>query len=516
MYAHEHARSPVRVPAHVAAQPSPARSEARKAARSRPASDRPSSAQLRALQRLAAGRDQVAAGPSAVLDVLRRPGRPLPVAVRQEMEASLGADLADVRLHTDQAAQRSAVEIGARAYTSGHHVVLGEGGGDRRTLAHELSHVIQQRRGPVAGTDNGSGLKLSDPSDRFEREADATAARVLQGPYAIERTDVPEVQADSQGGDGVLQRAMPITFDPFNGGRLVPEDFSGQDTDELINHGLQYSPGGGTAGNELWLEEMLNDTGGGSSPGEPKDIEKMRLADRGLVRARGQENAATAMHAINGDFVDGANDTAYNIFMGSALSNTQEHFHKVERPIRASMQSGTNGWVDKYEDMMDNVPPFSFGAHMLGWNAPGWDIPGASSAPTKVGPHQKANPGLTMTHVLDKNELTKKPPGRLPRLIYYRVTPNYDYLPYPAWPQFLKDNLQEAEDLVDAELAKPLAAQDTDALQNEEDAIAILKAHAHDLFPATFTCEADYYIASYDRVNRWYHSRDVGEYDAEA
>lgn len=119
---------------------------------------------------------------SAVPDVLRSSGTPMGSAVRADMEARLGADFSDVRVHTDGAAKASAAEIGARAYTSGNHVVIGEGGADRHTLAHELTHVIQQRRGPVAGTDNGSGLKVSDPSDRFEREAEANATRVLSGP----------------------------------------------------------------------------------------------------------------------------------------------------------------------------------------------------------------------------------------------------------------------------------------------------------------------------------------------
>lgn len=94
---------------------------------------------------------------SAVHDVLRGAGSPLADPVRQEMEARLGQDFSDVRVHQGTEARRSAGEIGARAYTSGNHVVLGEGGGDKHTLAHELTHVIQQRQGPVAGTDDGGG-----------------------------------------------------------------------------------------------------------------------------------------------------------------------------------------------------------------------------------------------------------------------------------------------------------------------------------------------------------------------
>lgn len=116
---------------------------------------------------------------SAVHEVLRGAGSPLADPVRQEMEARLGQDFSDVRVHRGAAARRSAGEIGARAYTSGNHVVLGEGGSDKHTLAHELTHVIQQRQGPVAGTDDGGGLRMSDPDDRFEREAEANATRVM-------------------------------------------------------------------------------------------------------------------------------------------------------------------------------------------------------------------------------------------------------------------------------------------------------------------------------------------------
>ncbi|MEY9932150.1 hypothetical protein ABH926_006799 [Catenulispora sp. GP43] len=116
---------------------------------------------------------------SLVPGVLSSPGTPLAAPVRADMEARLGADFSDVRLHTDSVAHSSAAEIGARAYTSGSHIVIGEGGGDSHTLAHELTHVIQQRRGSVAGTDNGSGLSVSDPGDRFEREAEANATRVM-------------------------------------------------------------------------------------------------------------------------------------------------------------------------------------------------------------------------------------------------------------------------------------------------------------------------------------------------
>jgi hypothetical protein len=117
---------------------------------------------------------------SAVHGVLASAGRPLAASVRRDMESGFGADFSNVRVHTDAVAQRSAAEIGARAYTSGEHIVIA-GEADQHTLAHELTHVVQQRQGPVAGTDHGDGLRVSHPEDRFEREADATARSMMSG-----------------------------------------------------------------------------------------------------------------------------------------------------------------------------------------------------------------------------------------------------------------------------------------------------------------------------------------------
>src|SRR5262249_11923614 len=110
-----------------------------------------------------------------------------------------------------------AADLGARAYTSGHHVVIGAGGADRHTLAHELIHVVQQSRGPVAGTDTGAGLRVSDPGDRFERAAGEGARRAsvepvpdLAGaPAAAATTGTgPTVGHSGPGGGAAVQRRI--------------------------------------------------------------------------------------------------------------------------------------------------------------------------------------------------------------------------------------------------------------------------------------------------------------------
>jgi uncharacterized protein DUF4157 len=115
-------------------------------------------------------------------------GTPLAPDVRAEMEGRLGHDFGDVRVHTDGKAHDSAVSVNAQAYTVGSDVVFQRdkfdpGSTDGRVmLAHELTHVVQQRNGPVDGTPTAGGISVSDPSDRFEREASANAERAIRGP----------------------------------------------------------------------------------------------------------------------------------------------------------------------------------------------------------------------------------------------------------------------------------------------------------------------------------------------
>jgi hypothetical protein len=123
---------------------------------------------------------------SSVPTVVSSGGRPLPADTRAEMEARLGADFSDVRIHTDAAADESARSMQAHAYTAGSHIAFREGAfspssdAGRTTLAHELTHVMQQRSGPVDGSPIGGGLSVSDPDDRFERQAAATAEQAMQ------------------------------------------------------------------------------------------------------------------------------------------------------------------------------------------------------------------------------------------------------------------------------------------------------------------------------------------------
>jgi len=133
---------------------------------------------------------QSRAGNRAVSQLLGG-GTPLSDSVRADMEARFGTSFSDVRIHTGPNAQTASSALGAAAFTHGPDVVFGQGsfapesGAGKRLLAHELAHVVQQRRGglaPVPG--NASPTEIG--AERAANDVAAGAGPVqVQGASAI-------------------------------------------------------------------------------------------------------------------------------------------------------------------------------------------------------------------------------------------------------------------------------------------------------------------------------------------
>ncbi len=109
-------------------------------------------------------------------------GSGLDAGVRDRLAPELGDALADVRVHTDDHADALSRSVSARAFTTGADVYFARGeyrpgtsDGDN-LLAHELTHVVQQRGAGTAGP-----LTVSEPGDAFEVEADAVARELAGG-----------------------------------------------------------------------------------------------------------------------------------------------------------------------------------------------------------------------------------------------------------------------------------------------------------------------------------------------
>jgi DNA/RNA endonuclease G (NUC1) len=157
----------------------------RKAESSAPEPDRqPNSiglqADILALQRMA--------GNQAVNTVVNSlgGGAPMPLEVRSEMEQRFGENFSLVRLHTDARAEQSATDLDAQAYTFGNDIVFNEGRFTPETidgkwlLAHELAHVVQQRRG-------GNSTHVAE-SQFAEQSATSSASALIStaGPVTVE------------------------------------------------------------------------------------------------------------------------------------------------------------------------------------------------------------------------------------------------------------------------------------------------------------------------------------------
>lgn len=93
---------------------------------------------------------QSAEVPDSVVRVLSSSGKPLDTPLRTQMESRFGHDFSGVRIHLGSAAEQSARQVNALAYTVGSNIVFGssqfspETHDGQKLLAHELTHTIQQ------------------------------------------------------------------------------------------------------------------------------------------------------------------------------------------------------------------------------------------------------------------------------------------------------------------------------------------------------------------------------------
>ncbi len=83
-------------------------------------------------------------------------------------------------MHTDDHANSLAQSVSARAFTTGSDVYFAKGehnpgsSDGQQLLAHELTHVVQQRGASTSGP-----LQVSQPGDALENEAEAAAGDLV-------------------------------------------------------------------------------------------------------------------------------------------------------------------------------------------------------------------------------------------------------------------------------------------------------------------------------------------------
>jgi len=116
-------------------------------------------------------------------------GTALDPHMRGRFGPGLGDELGGVRLHTDETADALARSVSARAFTTGTDVYFAKDEFSPGTaegeslLAHELTHVVQQRDAPTGGP-----LVASEPGDPQEVEA-AAAGEAVERPHESANAD---------------------------------------------------------------------------------------------------------------------------------------------------------------------------------------------------------------------------------------------------------------------------------------------------------------------------------------
>ncbi len=153
---------------------------------------------------------QIEEVPASVERVLASSGNPLPITVRQDMEQRFGQDFSRVRMHTGSAAEQSARDVSANAYTVGNNIVFNRGKfspetqAGKRLLAHELTHVVQQARA-------GAGFIQRVPRLPSEVEHSSEHGVLLAKIGTAKWKDAAE-QLNSYNTDGI--RAVLADLDP--------------------------------------------------------------------------------------------------------------------------------------------------------------------------------------------------------------------------------------------------------------------------------------------------------------
>jgi hypothetical protein len=139
--------------------------------------------------------------PPVVHEVLRSPGQPIDPSTRAFMEPRFRHDFSQVRVHTDAKSAESAHAVNALAYTVDHHLVFGAGryapgtNDGRMLLAHELTHVLQQKGSWAPRQTHGTGINVTG-NGAAEREADFVADALTAGrPLAVPLVSFPPAVA---------------------------------------------------------------------------------------------------------------------------------------------------------------------------------------------------------------------------------------------------------------------------------------------------------------------------------
>jgi hypothetical protein len=228
------------------------------------------------------------AGNTAVNRLLNRSrsGRPLDSKTRTEMEQAFNTDFTDVRLHQNASAQAATEAVDAVGFTHGDDIYLTadapnpESPAGRTLIAHELAHVVQQRRTADVKAE------MSQPGDRFEQAADRVAQQALQGQTVESAVGgaPPAIQRQQRRGNRASREEARAALEAWL--RRVMQQQGGRSV--RVTAEVRSAVTGlfsGDIGRQIGIEAWLNSP---ALPGDPADFarEVARRLPETIDRAR--------------------------------------------------------------------------------------------------------------------------------------------------------------------------------------------------------------------------------------
>jgi Domain of unknown function (DUF4157) len=292
--------------------------------------------------------------------------RPLSPAVQARLERGFGQRMDNVGLHTGPSARAAARAIGARAYTEGERITLGPGESehDLHLLAHEATHVVQNRR--------AAGVFRALPADTAARRAPQgeihkAEVRKAQTPRAgvpqteIRKAEAPQAQPIRRlpGLDAVLDKfadwanvipffrlfTIVLGMNPINRARV---DRSGPN---ILRAAVELIPGGGLIVKALETYGIFEKGGAWL---------EQQVATLGMVGSAVFDALMSFLHAT--DFSD------LVLHPGDSWDNAKRVFTEPIDRLIAFFKSVAQGFIDLIKDAV--LKPLA----ALAQKTPAWDL----------------------------------------------------------------------------------------------------------------------------------------------
>lgn len=228
-------------------------------------------------------------------------GAPLPFGLQEKFEASTGADLSGVRVHTGHPSAQATSAVNARAYATGNDIHFAPGEYNpqskegQRLIAHEVAHTVQQSGsgGGVFRSGDANKLNVSQPGDHHEVEADRAADAMLSGaPARLSRVSA-----------GAMQRE-------------VSQDMRAASREREIHLGDAFKAGHGPA--------VLSTSNIDSISSAQTAVRDINNADADIIRGIHASDLPESMHSTNKAAVQQLNTY---IAESGVVSSTMGDFH---------------------------------------------------------------------------------------------------------------------------------------------------------------------------------------------